>query len=62
MIEFSRTALDLILTLHADHELSDKLAQGALAFAATHFSWSRSAAQLAAFYRSLTPLAAPASS
>ncbi|HTO03666.1 MAG TPA: glycosyltransferase family 4 protein [Opitutus sp.] len=53
---------DAIATLHADPALSDKLARGALAFASTHFSWSRSAAKLAAFYRSLTPLAAPASS
>jgi glycosyltransferase involved in cell wall biosynthesis len=53
---------DAIAKLHADPVLSEKLSRGALAFAAKHFSWSRSAAQLVAFYRSLTPLAAPASS
>ena len=53
---------DAIAMLHADPASSEKLSRGAVAFAAAHFSWSRSARQLAAFYRSLTPLAAPASS
>ena len=53
---------DAIATLHANPALSEKLSRGAVAFAAEHFSWSRSAAKLAAFYRSLTPLAPPASS
>ena len=51
-----------IAELHADPARSARLAQGALAFAAAHFSWPRSARHLAEFYRSLTPLAAPASS
>ena len=53
---------DAVAHLHANPELSTQLAQGALAFAAAHFSWTRSARALTAFYRSLTPLAAPASS
>ncbi|MEO6003586.1 MAG: glycosyltransferase family 4 protein [Opitutus sp.] len=53
---------DAIATLHADPTLSEHLARGALAFGAAHFSWQRSARELLAFYRSLTPLPAPASS
>ncbi|HUQ71001.1 MAG TPA: glycosyltransferase family 4 protein, partial [Planctomycetaceae bacterium] len=53
---------DAIATLHADPALSARLAQGALAFSAAHFSWKRSARELLAFYRSLTPLPATASS
>jgi glycosyltransferase involved in cell wall biosynthesis len=51
-----------ILELRADPALAAKLSDGALRFASERFSWSRSARELAAFYRSLTPLAAPASS
>ena len=51
-----------ITRLHRDPALAARLSQGALAFAAEHFSWPRSAQKLTAFYRSLTPLAAPASS
>jgi glycosyltransferase involved in cell wall biosynthesis len=53
---------DAIAALHADPALAEKLSRGALAFAAEHFSWPRSARLLAQFYRSLTPLAAAASS
>jgi glycosyltransferase involved in cell wall biosynthesis len=53
---------DAIAALQADPGLRDGLAAGALAFAAAHFSWSRSTDQLVAFYRSLTPLAPAASS
>lgn len=52
---------DAIERLHGDAELRRRLSAGALAFAERHFSWPRSAAQLAAFYRSLTPLAPAAS-
>ncbi|MDB6170205.1 MAG: putative glycosyl transferase [Verrucomicrobia bacterium] len=51
-----------VARLHGDPALAEKLSRGALAFAAEHFSWRRSARQLAEFYRSLTPLAAAASS
>ena len=53
---------DAVAALHADPERVARLSRGALAFAAEHFSWPRSARELAAFYRSLTPLAAVASS
>ncbi len=53
---------DAVAALHADPALVERLSRGALAFAAEHFSWPRSARELAAFYRSLTPLAAVASS
>lgn len=53
---------DAIAALHADPARAERLSRGALAFAVEHFSWPRSARQLADFYRSLTPLAAPASS
>ena len=43
-----------VRTLRADPALSDRLAQGATAFAAQHFSWRRSAAALAKFYAALT--------
>jgi len=51
-----------IAALHADPARVERLSRGALAFAAEHFSWPRSARRLAEFYRSLTPLAAVASS
>ena len=53
---------DAVAALHADPAQVERLSRGALAFAAEHFSWPRSARQLAAFYRTLTPLAALASS
>jgi len=53
---------DAIVALHANPELVEKLSRGAVAFAASHFSWSRSARDLAGFYRSLTPLARISSS
>lgn len=53
---------DAIEALHADPALVARLSQGALAFAAEHFSWSHRGRELAEFYRSLTPLAPPASS
>ncbi|MBI2497637.1 MAG: glycosyltransferase, partial [Opitutae bacterium] len=53
---------DAIGRLHDDPALAERLARGAVAFAQEHFSWSRSARQLLEFYRSLTPLAPPASS
>ncbi len=53
---------DAVAALHADPARVERLSRGALAFAAEHFSWPRSARQLAAFYRTLTPLAALASS
>jgi glycosyltransferase involved in cell wall biosynthesis len=56
------TIADAIEQLHGNPALVDKLSRGAAAFAATHFSWSRSARQLLEFYCSLTPLARPASS
>jgi len=40
--------------LRADRALYDRLAQGASAFAAQHFSWRRSAEALAKFYAGLT--------
>jgi glycosyltransferase involved in cell wall biosynthesis len=48
--------------LHANPARREQLSRGALAFAAEHFSWTRSARQLAEFYRSLTPLAPTPSS
>jgi glycosyltransferase involved in cell wall biosynthesis len=53
---------DAVAFLHTDAALTEKLSRGALAFANAHFSWSRSAQQLASFYRSLTPLAPAPSS
>lgn len=53
---------DAVAALHADPARVERLSRGALAFAAEHFSWARSARRLAEFYRTLTPLAAPASS
>lgn len=44
---------DAVRTLRADPALAARLAQGAVEFAATHFSWPRSAAALAKFYASL---------
>uniref|UniRef100_UPI00404B4AB5 glycosyltransferase n=1 Tax=Cephaloticoccus sp. TaxID=1985742 RepID=UPI00404B4AB5 len=43
-----------IKTLRADPQMYERLSQGALAFARQHFSWRRSATELANFYRSLT--------
>lgn len=40
--------------LRSDSSLRQQLSQGAIAFAQKHFSWSRSAAELAKFYRQLT--------
>ncbi|MDB6115994.1 MAG: putative glycosyl transferase [Lacunisphaera sp.] len=42
-----------ISELHADRALYDRLAAGALAFSAQHFSWRRSAEALAKFYGTL---------
>jgi glycosyltransferase involved in cell wall biosynthesis len=53
---------DAIARLQRDPERAARLSRGAVAFAAEHFSWTRSARRLAEFYRSLTPLAAPTSS
>lgn len=47
---------DAVRTLRADPALAARLAQGALEFAATHFSWPRSAAALAKFYENLATL------
>ncbi len=44
-----------VKTLRADPGLRARLGQGALAFAAEHFSWRRSAETLAKFYQSLAP-------
>jgi glycosyltransferase involved in cell wall biosynthesis len=41
--------------LRRDHALSQRLSEGAAAFAAKHFSWRRSAESLAGFYGTLTP-------
>ncbi len=43
-----------IKELRSDANLREQLAQGALTFAQKHFSWKRSAADLAKFYRQLT--------
>ena len=51
-----------IIEIHRDPALRERLSRGALAFAAEHFSWPRSAEKLSAFYRSLTTLAPVASS
>ena len=53
---------DAVARLHDDPALAARLSQGAVAFAAEHFSWSRSARQLLEFYRSLANLAAPSPS
>lgn len=44
---------DAIRALRANPDLAARLAAGAEAFAREHFSWERSAAQLAAFYAAL---------
>lgn len=43
-----------IKELRGDADLREQLSQGAVAFAQKHFSWSRSAAELAKFYHQLT--------
>jgi len=43
-----------VTELRRDRALYDRLSSGALAFAATHFSWPRSAEALAKFYLGLT--------
>ena len=43
-----------VRTLRADPVLAEKLGRGAVAYAAQHFSWRRSAATLAKFYGALT--------
>lgn len=40
--------------LRGDSDLREQLSQGALTFSREHFSWSRSAAELATFYQHLT--------
>jgi len=42
-----------VTELRRDRPLYDRLSSGALAFAAQHFSWPRSAAALAKFYAAL---------
>jgi glycosyltransferase involved in cell wall biosynthesis len=42
-----------VRTLHADPALAARLGAGAVAYAAAHFSWRRSAETLASFYGSL---------
>jgi glycosyltransferase involved in cell wall biosynthesis len=44
---------DAVRALRSDAELAARLARGAIEFADSHFSWSRSAAQLEGFYRSI---------
>jgi len=46
---------DAVLTLRRDAALSERLSQGALAFATRHFSWQRAAEALAKFYATLAP-------
>lgn len=43
-----------VMILRQDNDLYERLSQGAIAFAATHFSWRRSAEALANFYADLT--------
>ena len=43
-----------IVELRSDHALYDRLSQGAIAYADTHFNWHRSAETLAKFYSTLT--------
>jgi glycosyltransferase involved in cell wall biosynthesis len=42
-----------VRSLRGDPELAERLARGALDFASAHFNWSRSAAQLEEFYRTI---------
>lgn len=44
---------DAVTALRGDHALYDRLSAGAVAFAADHFDWRRSAEALAKFYASL---------
>lgn len=44
-----------VMELRRDRALAARLAAGALAFARAHFSWRRSADELASFYASLAP-------
>lgn len=44
-----------VLALRANPALSERLGRGAIAFAAQHFSWRRSAAALANFHATLAP-------
>jgi glycosyltransferase involved in cell wall biosynthesis len=46
-----------ILNLHVDSALRERLSKGALAFAAEHFSWPRTASRLLEFYRTHSLLA-----
>lgn len=50
---------DAVMALHADPALREKLSRGAIEFSRQHFSWSKSARQLATFYASLSTLVAP---
>ena len=43
-----------IVELRSDRALYNRLSQGAVAYAETHFSWRRSAETLATFYSTLT--------
>lgn len=43
-----------VMALRQDRELYERLSQGAIAFAANHFSWRQSAESLAKFYADLT--------
>ena len=44
-----------VIALRADPALCARLSAGAVAFAATHFSWRRTAETLAKFYASVAP-------
>lgn len=44
-----------VLELRRDRTLYDRLSEGALSFAAKHFSWRRSAEDLAKFYQTILP-------
>lgn len=44
-----------VVELRRDRVLAERLAAGAIAFARKHFSWRRSADELASFYASLAP-------
>lgn len=46
---------DAVRTLRADPALAERLARGAVTFAAENFSWRRSAQALASFYGALAP-------
>jgi len=50
---------EAIRSLRADPELADRLSRGAKQFAAANFNWSRSAAALAEFYRSVVARRTP---